>query len=76
MKRKGIKMNVLELKAEMARNNMTQAKLAEKLNVTQQSVSHKLSGKRRVFLDEAAAISEALDMDASTIMKIFFDWKF
>ena len=69
-------MNIPELKAEMARNNMTQKDLAAKMNVTQQSISQKLSGKRRVFLDEAAAISEALDMDASTIMKIFFDWKF
>lgn len=69
-------MNIPELKAEMARNNMTQKDLAAKMNVTQQSISHKLSGRRRVFLDEAAAISEALDMDASTIMKIFFDWKF
>ena len=69
-------MNIPELKAEMARNNMTQKDLAAKMDVTQQSISHKLSGKRRVFLDEAAAISEALDMDASTIMKIFFDWNF
>ena len=69
-------MNVPELKAEMVRNNMTQKDLAAKMNVSQQAISYKLSGKRRVFLDEAAAISEALGMDASTIMKIFFDWNF
>lgn len=69
-------MNVPELKAEMARHNLSQTDLAKKIGMTKGCLNHKLCGLNRMRLDDAVVISEALDMDASTIMKIFFDWKF
>lgn len=48
------------LNAEMARRNITQADLAEKLDRTRATMSLKLSGKAPITLDEAFAIKEAL----------------
>ena len=56
--------------AEMARHNITQAMLADEINVTKSTMSLKLSGKSPITLDEAFKIKDAL-MTRLTIDALF-----
>ena len=48
------------LKAEMARQNLSQSELADKVGRTRSTMSLKLSGKSPISLDEAFSIKQAL----------------
>jgi transcriptional regulator with XRE-family HTH domain len=50
------------VRAEMARRNLSQTALAEQLNVTQQKLSRCISGQQPFRVDELARIAEALDV--------------
>lgn len=47
------------LRAEMARNEITIKELADKIGVNRDTMSGKLSGKRPLYLNEAFAINRA-----------------
>lgn len=56
-----------ELKLLMSRKNITQKYLAEKLGVTEGTVSRWLNGKRKVTLDTVLDILEALGVTSIKI---------
>ena len=58
------------LRAEMARKNVTVDMLASKLKRTKGTVSQKLNGKSPINLDEAEAIRDYLE-PAMTIDELF-----
>lgn len=51
------------VKAEMARKNMTAIELSNKTGIRYQSLANKINGKSPVTLDEAKTIKTALDVD-------------
>lgn len=51
------------VRAEMARQNMTLKMLAENLEITLSTLSGKLSGKYPVTLNEAKTIKKVLNVD-------------
>ena len=51
------------VKAEMARKNMTAIELSKKTGIRYQSLANKINGKAPVSLDEAKTIKTALDVD-------------
>ena len=56
------------LRAEIARKNLTQADIVEKLkargfNITVPMLSQKLSGKYLIYLDEAKALKAIVETD-------------
>lgn len=53
------------LRAEMARKNITGYELAEKIGITNGTFSQKFNGKNEFTLKEVKAIKEALDTDLS-----------
>lgn len=50
------------LRAEVARQGLTQTALASRLNMSQQAVSRRLSGRHGLTVDDLQAFSEALDL--------------
>lgn len=56
-------MNVNILKGKMAEKGMTQAQLAQKIGISENSLSRKLLGKREFRLSEAVDICIALDIE-------------
>ncbi len=56
-----------ELKLLMSRKNITQKYLAEKLGVTEGTISRWLNGKRKVTLDAVLDILEAIGVTSITI---------
>ena len=61
------------LRAEMARRNLTIEKMAESCGVSTQTMSLVLSGKRRLTYSMALSIKNALDVDIP--LEILFDEK-
>lgn len=51
------------LRAEMARHNLGITDIANKLGLTRETVSKKLSGKSKITLDEAMEIKKILFFD-------------
>ena len=51
------------VKAEMARKNMTAIELSKKTGIRYQSLANKINGKAPVTLDEAKTIKTALEVD-------------
>lgn len=51
-----------EVRAEMARQRVSQTALAEKLEVSQPYISRRLTGDVSFDVDELAAVAEALDV--------------
>lgn len=65
-------MNINLLKAEMAKRGINQRILAERLKVTPGGISFKLAGKRKISVDEARAICNALEItDLEQMAEIF-----
>ena len=56
------------IRAELARKQMTQMQVAEILGLTQSSVSSRLRGDTRWKLDELVILAEALHVDAATLL--------
>lgn len=64
--------NTRKLKAAMIEAGCTQKELAEKLGISENSVSKKINGKRSFNIDEACAVCEALNIvDVVTKAQIF-----
>ena len=56
------------IRAEMARQGLTQAILAKKLGRAQQSVSRRLSGNTRFTLEDVADFAFALQVPPATLL--------
>lgn len=69
-----MKNNVLykNLRAEMARNNITIKDMAEKLGFNRDTLARKLSGKSPIYLDEAFAIQIEF-FPKNTIYELFME---
>lgn len=65
--------NTRELKALLVMHGHTQASIAEKLGITEQSFNAKLNNKKEFKATEIKLLAELLDMDAETINRIFFN---
>ena len=66
-------MQLNELKAEMARKNVSQRELARRTNMNRNTLAGKMSGRRPFDVDEAFLICKALEIcDASKMALIFF----
>ena len=64
--------NTQELKAEMVRNGMNQRKLAQKINISVNSLNRKINGIRPFYCDEVNAVCDALGIvDPIRKCKIF-----
>ena len=68
-------MNILELKREMARQNISIPQLAEKLGVSKKLIYSRFSGKTPFTQPEICHISKILQLDNNAIMRIFFSPK-
>ena len=53
------------LRAEMARKNVTLSWLADQIGMNVSTLSEKMNGKAKFTLDEAKKIKKALDVDLS-----------
>lgn len=65
-------MNTLYLKAEIVKAGFTQKELAEKVNMSQNSMSRKLSGKREFTVNEVERIVKALKLNDRDLIKAIF----
>jgi DNA-binding XRE family transcriptional regulator len=67
-------LNANSLKGAIAEAGYTQGKLAEKLGVSVNTLSAKISGKTKFTIDEAALICKVLDItDEKRIVHIFLN---
>lgn len=66
-------MNTRMLKGRIRALGLTQGVLAEKIGISQQSLSHKLHNKRPTTLKEAALIARELKLNAKEIKTYLFD---
>lgn len=64
--------NHAKLRGLMTERGLEVGELAKRLNLSRQSVSEKINGKRPITLLEALEISDALDMDSEERDAIFF----
>ncbi|MCQ2484783.1 MAG: helix-turn-helix domain-containing protein [Clostridia bacterium] len=64
--------NSNKIKGRMREKNITQAMLANKLNIAQATCCQKLNNLRQMSLDEANAISEYLDIKPEEFGSYFF----
>ena len=65
-------MNVNDLKAEIARNNLTVPKLAEMMGLDKKTLYSRISGETAFKQPEIAAISQILNLSEESIIRIFF----
>lgn len=56
------------VRAEMARRNLTQAAVAEQLNITQQKLSRCISGKQPFRVCELADVAQVLDVPVCVLL--------
>lgn len=66
-------MNFNELKAARIKRGVASKEMAQKLNLTPAQYSYKESGARRMFLNDAKKIADALNLTPAEILLIFFD---
>ena len=64
--------NTDKIKELMQEKNITQAMLAERLNIAQATCCQKLNNKRHMSLDEANVISEYLGISPENFGSYFF----
>lgn len=65
-------MNIAELKAEMARQNITIPQLAELIHVSKKTLYSRLKSETCFTQPEIAAIAKALKLSNTKIFIIFF----
>lgn len=66
-------MNSNELKAEMKRNNDTQEKLAEALELSLSGVNDRINGRIEFRRSEINAIRQRYNLSAEDTVRIFFN---
>ena len=65
-------MNPNELKAEIARHNMTIPTLAKRIGICKKAMYQKISGKTQFRQKEISAIKNALSLSEEKTFAIFF----
>lgn len=65
-------MNINDLKAEIARNNLTIPKLAEIIGLDKKTLYSRMNGESAFKQPEIAAISQTLNLSEESIIRIFF----
>lgn len=65
------RINANELKAELARNNLTQMELAESIGLSWTGFWKKITGQNSFTLDEVRNIRDVLNLDDEAIKNIF-----
>lgn len=65
-------MNILDLKAEIARCNLTIPKLADLIGMDKKTLYSRISGETSFKQTEIVKISQVLKLDEEKIMHIFF----
>lgn len=68
-------MKLNELKAEVARKELTLEQLSEKANITKTTMWRRFSNTEEFTLSEINSIAKVLDLNGNRIMEIFFDEK-
>lgn len=66
------RMNTLYLKAEMIKAGLTQKELAEKIGMSQNSMSRKLLGKREFTVNEIERVVKVLNLDDRDLIRAIF----
>ena len=61
-----------EFKVALIRNGITAGELADKVNLSRQSLSYKMNNIREFTSSEIAKICEVLDLDIAEKERIFF----
>lgn len=57
------------IKAELARRDITQRELASHLGISSAAVNQRLSGVTRISTDDLVRIAQLLGVDASSLLK-------
>lgn len=65
-------MNINDLRAEIARNNLSIPKLAELINVDKKTLYSRMNGETNFKQEEISAIAKVLELTSEKIMFIFF----
>lgn len=65
-------MNINDLKAEIARNNLSIPKLAELIDIDKKTLYSRMNGETNFKQEEISAIAKVLDLTSDKIMFIFF----
>lgn len=65
-------MNILDLKAEIARCNLTIPKLAEMIGMDKKTLYSRINGETSFKQTDIVKISQVLKLDEEKIMHIFF----
>lgn len=65
-------MNISELKAEMARNDITIPQLADSISVSKKTLYSRFKGETSFTQPEIVAIAKALKLSNTKIFAIFF----
>lgn len=65
-------MNIEDLKAEIARNNLTIPKLAKLINVNKKTLYTRINGETTFRQEEISAIAQVLHLSSEKILAIFF----
>ena len=65
-------MNILDLKAEIARCNLTIPKLAEMIGMDKKTLYSRINGETSFKQTDIVKISHVLKLDEEKIMHIFF----
>lgn len=68
-------MNINELKAEIARHDLTIPKLAEKINMSKKTLYSRVKGETSFTQSEISLIASTLSLSKERIIEIFFDEK-
>ena len=55
-------------RAELARRKIPQARIADRLGISQQSVSERLNGKTRISVDELFSIADEIGVDVDVLL--------
>lgn len=67
-----MKMNYNDLKAEIARANLSIPKLAEAINIDKKTLYSRMHGDTNFDQKEISEISKVLNLSADKILNIFF----
>ncbi len=65
-------MNIEDLKAEIARNNLSVPKLAKLIKLDKKTLYTRLSGATNFKQEEIAKIAKILNLSSAQILTIFF----
>lgn len=66
-------MNILELKAEMARKNISIPQLATSIGISKKALYEKLSEKTMFKQNEISSIAKKLELSDEKVLYIFFN---